>query len=84
MSNRKQKLQDRARRYATLRETGQHGYEGYQEGYRAAMRDLRKLVRAVNVEVPASDGSFRRSIEVVRQRHVHTSVMVRRWLRPLR
>lgn len=57
------------------------GADGFEAGYRAAMRDLRKLVREVEREVATTTvDPFRR----VAHRNAAVRVYVQRFLRPLR
>lgn len=78
--SRKEQLTARAHRYADAysgyRFTWENGAYGFEDGYRAAMRDLRKLTKFNDDDYdPAVTAADRRLRFVLR---------VKNWLRPLR
>lgn len=94
MKTRKEQLSDRAFRYAygvvrgnVFADDPHSTAQAYawQDGYRAAMRDVRKVVKEASAEVPDRHApTLAKAVELVKQRNTHVAIMVRRWLRPLR
>lgn len=87
-NQRKVKLQRRASAYATGgvhrgdKTNGEYGAlaEGFESGYRAAMRDMRKIVaECVKESAPVAN-----AIDRVRHRNHCVRVRVQQFLRPLR
>lgn len=88
---RKQKLIDRSYAYSvanTLNDVIARFWaaNGFRDGYKAAMRDMRKVVNAATAEVPddPSRPLFQHAVERARARHIHMSIAVRQFLKPLR
>lgn len=82
---RKEKLVHRAHQYGRLRYYSAASAHGFQDGYRAAMRDMRKVVKAAEAEVPVvREPTLALAVAQVKQRNTHVAIMVRRFLRPLR
>lgn len=90
-TSRKQQLSDRSFRYAygvtrdEVRCDDPHATRSayaWQDGYRAAMRDLRKIVRHTEAELDTGFTSdpFRR----MQIRYASIAVLVKKFLRPLR
>lgn len=86
--SRKEKLEVRANNYARCHPTYEADavVQAYLDGYRAAMRDLRKVMRetAKDVPQPAPNATFNKYVENVRRRKAVQGVAVQHWLRPLR